>query len=235
MGPAAHCLDQQYLQNSFVSTAYVDSEYPCLRDYCASITTAEECNLDENFERGCGWCGGSCTAYISFQDAFTECVREAYADYEPDKVNGKTLPFTPGNTTIDEVFSDFPIGLPEQGGIENLGNKRWTSSRVERPAGLRVPIHLHPFTGLSCIESKGGTTVSIDGHETFHLADGDCYSMPPMTKIGPYSANPNGAAYTAHDTFQYEACYPTWVVLEPDAYPVQYGQFHFTSNIQCEN
>jgi hypothetical protein len=40
------------------------------------------------------------------------------------------------------------------------------------------------------------------------LDDGNCYSMPPMTKIGPYSANPDGAAYTAHDTFQYEACYP---------------------------
>lgn len=235
MGPAAQCLDQQYLiDNQYVSSAKVDAEYPCLRDYCASLTTPDECNTEENFDLGCGWCGGGCTAFISFQDAFIDCVREAYQDYDPGQVNGVTPPLTPSNTTFDHIYADFPVGLPDQGNVTNLGNKRWLSSEVGRPAGERVPIHLHPFSGLSCITSEGGTTINLEGQESFHLPDGACYSMPPMTKMVPYSANPDDPpAYIAHDTFQYEACYPIWVVLEPDSYSIQDGQFEFVSSIQC--
>jgi hypothetical protein len=170
LGPAAHCLlDQDLLEGSYVSYDTIDAQYPCLRDFCASFTTAEECNLDANFLKGCGWCNGGCTAYFAFQVAFVECVRVAYVDHEPTKINSKELPFQPSNATYDTSFANFPIGLPEQGGVENLGNKRWASSEVGRPAGERVPIHLHPFAGLSCLDTEGGTTIAIEGHDNFHV------------------------------------------------------------------
>jgi len=93
-----------------------------------------------------------------------------------------------------------------------------------------VPIHIHPFAGLSCITTHGGeteTTVTAEGEEDFQLASGRCYTMPPFTKLGPYSSG----GYSVHDTFVWDACYPIWVVIEPKAKFVQDEQFSFTSDL----
>jgi len=232
LGPAAHCLDLKFLEESYVSYTKIDAQVPCLKDYCASLTTAEECNLEENFKKGCGWCSNSCKPFSPYQDAFIQCVRDAYADYEPDKINGQALPATPSLAQKSTDLGDFAIGVPEQGGIPNLGNKRWSHSSTSRSAGNRVPIHIHPFTGMSCINSEGGSMVHLEGHEPFFLPDGECYSMPPMTKLGPYSAT--GSSYVAYDTFEYEACYPQWVVIEPGMYEAQGGQFVQSSDLVCD-
>jgi len=88
LGPAWHCMDLKQLPVSFDA---VNGQYPCLKDFCNSIKTMETCLLDENYHHGCSWCGGQCQPYFSYQKAFTQCVVEAYADHDPDKVNGISI------------------------------------------------------------------------------------------------------------------------------------------------
>jgi len=230
LGPAAHCLNLTQLNVSF---EYIDGSVPCLRDYCESITTAEECHLNENYKKGCSWCAGSCKPYISYQDAFIECVRNAYNSSEPNRVNGKKIPYNPSSPQTDGEYTNVPIGNPDQGGLPMIGNMRWSYSVAVRKVGDRVPIHVHPFAGLSCITTLDGenTTVTAEGQPDRSLPSGSCYSMSPMTKLGPFSAG----GYRVRDTFVWDTCYPIWVVIEPKAYFVQESEFVFKSTMKCPN
>lgn len=231
-GPASRCYDQDQLQ---VSYSQVDEEYPCLRAYCASITTAAECNSDASFAKGCGWCGGSCTPFMAYQQAYVSCVRDAYADHEPDRVNGKQIP---GIISVPEQTSLFngsvgpPISYP--GVSDDLsGDYRWDLSEVSREEGYRVPIHMHPFGGLICVLEGSEISMFVEGEaDVTGIEAGDCYAMPADRKMGTYCGGPGG--YRDRDTFRTNVCYPTWVVLEPEGYFVQDEEFVFTSDIVCE-
>jgi len=236
LGPAGHCMDLHKIPVSFEQ---VEKEHPCLKDYCNKIKTEDECLLDKNYQHGCSWCAGKCQPFFSYQKAFVDCVREAYKDHDPDKVNGAVPDMNPTESAFDTEFFNHPIGKPGQSGLPYIGRMRWAYTTVSRNVGERVPIHIHPFAGLSCITTHGGfteTTIVAEGEEDWQLPSGKCYTMPPFTKLGPY----NGGGYTVTDTFVWDACYPIWVVIEPQALNVQDAQFSFTSDLdgkfneQCE-
>lgn len=228
LGPAAHCMDLKSLP---VDYSKIDEEYPCLRPHCESITSPEKCRSDKNFFHGCSWCAGKCTPYLSYNDAFITCVRDAYKDHEPGKVNGEVPPGNPAVSQFDMEWTNVQYGTPQQASHWFFGRMRWSDNENKRIPGDRVPIHVHPFPGLSCITTYDATptTVWAEGEEPFDLPSGTCYSMPPMKKLGPQS--PGG--YTVKDTFVYDTCYPIWVVIEPEATFVQDNQFVFESDLKC--
>lgn len=227
LGPAGHCMD---LYNIDVSFDEVEKDHPCLKDFCNKIETEAECLLDKHYQHGCSWCAGKCQPFFSYQKAFVECVREAYKDHDPDKVNGVVPPMKPTVSAFDMEFFNHPIGKPGHSGLPYVGRMRWAYSTVSRNVGERVPIHVHPFAGLSCITTHNeytNTTITAEGEPDEILPSGKCYTMPPFTKLGPY----NGGGYTVTDTFQWDACYPIWVVIEPSALNVQDEQFSFSSDL----
>lgn len=232
LGPAKHCMDLNTIPVSFDG---INKKYPCLKDYCASIKTAEECHQNENYLHGCSWCSGSCKPYMSYQEAFIQCVRLAYKDHNPDQVNGKTPPLRPWEAAFDITFFNEPIGKPGHAGLPYVGNMRWAFSTASRNKGDRVPIHVHPFSGMSCITTHNGDAATIvwaEGEETKVIPTAKCYTMPPLTKLAPY--NPSGG-YTVLDTFQWNACYPIWVIIEPGAEWIQDKQFIFESDLDCDD
>lgn len=228
LGPAGHCMDLKSLP---VSYDKIDEEYPCLRPYCEAITSPEECRSDPNFFHGCSWCAGKCTPYLSYNQAFIDCVRDAYQEHEPGKVNGEVPPGNPNESQYDMEWTNVQYGTPQQASHWFYGRMRWSDNENKRVPGDRVPIHVHPFPGLSCITTYDATPSIIwaEGEETFELPSGTCYSMPPMKKLGPQS--PGG--YTVKDTFVYDTCYPLWVVIEPGSTEVQDNQFVFKSDLKC--
>jgi hypothetical protein len=229
LGPAGHCME---LANIPVSFDEVNQKNPCLKDYCNKIETADECLLDENFKHGCSWCAGKCQPFGSYQKAFIDCVREAYKDHDPDKVNGVVPPGEPTNSAFNTEFFNHPIGKPGHSGLPYIGQMRWAFSTASRNVGERVPIHIHPFAGMSCINTHNGelgTTVTAEGEEDLLLPSGQCYTMPPFTKLGPWSMK----GYSVRDTFVWDTCYPIWVVIEPKAYFVQDTEFNFESDLEC--
>jgi len=232
LGPAGHCMDLAKITVNFDDD--LTKEYPCLKDFCNSIPTEAECLQDENYQHGCSWCAGKCQPYTSYQKAFIDCVREAYKDHDPDKVNGVTPPMEPSEAAFDTTFFNHPIGKPAQAGLPYIGKMRWAFNTASRDAGKRVPIHVHPFAGMSCITTHNDfdeTIVTAEGEEDMILPSGRCYTMPPLTKLGPY----NYGGYTVLDTFVYDACYPIWVIIEPSATDVQDKQFIFTSDLDCDD
>jgi len=228
LGPAGHCMDLSSLPVSYDD---IDEKYPCLRPHCESIKTPEECRSDKNFHHGCSWCAGSCQPYLSYNDAFITCVRDAYEAHEPGKVNGKVPPGNPAISQYDMEWTNVQYGTPQQASHWFYGRMRWSDNENKRVKGDRVPIHVHPFPGLSCITTYDAepSIIWAEGEEDFLLPSGTCYSMPPMKKLGPQS--PGG--YTVKDTFVYDTCYPLWVVIEPEHTDVQDNQFVFESDLKC--
>lgn len=228
LGPAAHCMELKSLPISYED---IDEQYPCLRPLCNSITTPEECRSNTNFYHGCSWCAGSCQPYKAFNDAFITCVRAAYEDFEPGKVNGKVPVGNPSLSEFGMEWANTAYGTEQQGSHWFYGRMRWSDNEDKRLKGDRVPIHVHPFPGLSCITTFDATPTIVwaEGEEPFDLPSGTCYSMPPMKKLGPQS--PGG--YSVKDTFVYDTCYPLWVVIEPGATHIQDGQFAYESDLKC--
>jgi len=227
LGVAEHCM---HLDEIPVDFDDVERDHPCLKDYCNAIEDEAECMLDENYQHGCSWCGNQCSPYFAYQKAFTTCVRDAYKDSDPDKVNDKPVPMKPSEAAFDTTFFNHPIGKPAQSGLPYVGKMRWAFNTASRDKGYRVPIHVHPFAGMSCITTHSGfdeTVVTAEGEPDLILASGKCYTMPPLTKLGPY----NYGGYTVLDTFVWNACYPIWVIIEPGSEEIQDKQFIFTSDL----
>jgi len=221
--PASHCFNFENLKVSFKR---VDDQYPCLRTFCASLTTALECNQDENFLQGCAWCADQCVPYASYQQAFVRCVREAYVEFEPGRVNGEKIPGIIANPNQTSLFNA-PAGDANQ-----LDPFRYDVSIVSRGEGYRVPIHVHPFGGLINVLNGSNITMYLEGEpDQTGIQAGQYYRMPPMVKLATHCAGPTG--YADQDIFVTNVCYPTWVVLEPEGYFVQDNEFVFTNNITC--
>jgi len=235
--PALHCYNLKKLD---VSYEKIDKDYPCLRNYCKTLKTAGECGSDDNYEKGCGWCNGSCSPYVSYQEAYIKCVREAYKNYDPDRVNGKKIAQELSAPDYSETLFNGNVGPPLTGpGVPDdvSDNHRWFLSLAARPKGKRVPIHMHPFGGFTCIIEGSGISFFIEGEDdSTGLKKGDCYVMPPSRKMSGITEGEGTEgeyAYMDRDSFRTNICYPTWVVLEPKGYFVQDKEFNTSSNIVC--
>lgn len=97
----------------------------------------------------------------------------AYANIEPVKtINGKSIPGTikplvNSKTLVDEIRPD---------------GKRILAVRGTRLPGTRVPIHIHEFSGLTCVIS-GQITDFVEGQNDNVFGPGDCYYMPAATPM----------------------------------------------------
>jgi hypothetical protein len=225
---AEKCLDLTQLTPDY---SVIPEEYSCLPAYCEAITTAEECQAA--FYKGCSYCSGSCVAAAAIQKAVIDCVREAYSDAEPNKVNGKYA--TPQDGEF--VASEEVVRFQNMAGLSTLDNVKggedavmyWGVYEDSRPPTKRVPIHVHPLGGFTCV-NKGPVAMEIEGAPTASFKDGQCFTMPAFTKM---TQAPPHDGYTVTDTFNVHSCLPTWVVIEEAAYHVQDEQFGISSDLVC--
>ena len=97
----------------------------------------------------------------------------SFAEIEAVKIiNGKNPPgaiksLVNTKTLVDEIRPD---------------GQRILAVRGTRLPGTRVPIHLHEFSGLTCIIS-GQITDFVEGEEDNVFGPGDCYYMPTATPM----------------------------------------------------
>ena len=87
-------------------------------------------------------------------------------------INGKNPPgaiksLVNTKTLVDEIRPD---------------GQRILAVRGTRLPGTRVPIHVHEFSGLTCIIS-GHITDFVEGEEDKVFGPGDCYYMPAATPM----------------------------------------------------
>ena len=105
--------------------------------------------------------------------AFEAFASPAYTEKTPVKtINGKSLPgvikrLVNTKTLVDEIRPD---------------GQRILAVRGTRLPGTRVPIHVHQFSGLTCIIS-GQVTDFVEGQAEKVFGAGDCYFMPAETPM----------------------------------------------------
>ena len=94
------------------------------------------------------------------QKAVINCVREAYVDADPNKVNGKVPPLQNSFVPASEI-----VEFQNMAGLSTLTNviggdqavMFWGKYRDSRPPEKRVPIHVHPLGGYTlCEQGPGG-------------------------------------------------------------------------------
>lgn len=231
--PGTHCYDLQKLKPEI---EVIERRKPCLKSYCSSFKSQSDCNTDTNYSKGCAWCGGSCKSFKAVHQAFISCIRKAYANHEPDRVNGRRIP---GDVSMSQQTNLFrgsagPITNSNSVPSDLKNSYRWDISEVSRPGGKRVPIHMHPSAGLIKILEGENISVFVEGEKDLvGLKKGDFYAMPANRKMGTHTACPMG--YKDLDIFKVNTCYPTWVVLEPAGYSIQDIQFGIDADMECRN
>lgn len=105
--------------------------------------------------------------------AFEAVALPAYTEMKPVKtINGKSLPgaikrLVNTKTLVDEIRPD---------------GQRILAVRGTRLPGTRVPIHVHQFSGLTCVIS-GQVTDFVEGQTEKVFGAGDCYYMPAETPM----------------------------------------------------
>ena len=165
---ASKCLNLEKLEPDYSG---IPEKYWCLPDYCEAITSAEECQAA--FYKGCSYCSGSCVAAAGIQQAVITCVREAYSNAEPNMVNGK-------KPDAETIPSDENIIFHNMAGLSELKNvvgadesvMSWGIYQDSRPKDTRVPIHVHPLGGYTCVD-KGPVAMEVQGAPTVIFNDGD--------------------------------------------------------------
>jgi len=221
--PGTHCYDLNRLRPAIEQFA---KRRPQVGEACSALTTQYQCNSEENQIKGCAWCSGSCKSVKAVHQAFIACVRSAYAEHQPDRVNGKPVPGIVSMSTQKSAFrgSAGPPTLSPLVSDDLRSGYRWDISEVSRKKGERVPIHMHPYGGLIKVLEGEDISVFVEGEEPLvGLKAGDFYSMPANRKIGTHSGCSKG--YKDLDIFKLNICYPAWVVLEPAGYSIQDRQF----------
>lgn len=230
--PGTECYDLKKLQPHIEA---FERRKPCLKNYCSAIRTQEKCNTESNYLKGCAWCGGSCKSFKAVHQAFISCVRSAYADHEPELVNGKRIPGEVSMSKQEYLFRGSAGAATQSDSVpDDLKNGyRWDISEVSRPGGKRVPIHMHPSAGLIKILEGEDISVFVEGEKDLvGLKKGDFYAMPANRKMATHAGCPTG--YKDLDIFKTNICYPTWVVLEPAGYSIQDRQFRIDTDKNCE-
>ena len=91
----------------------------------------------------------------------------------PNTINGRVPEGTPGSPLSSRIISASTIGEEELLTI---------AYRDIRSPGSRAPIHVHRYSGATCVD-QGTVKVYIEGQEEFIAEAGSCYVMPAMTKI----------------------------------------------------
>ena len=168
------------------------------------------------------------------QKAVINCVREAYVDADPNKVNGKVPPLQNSFVPASEI-----VEFQNMAGLSTLTNviggdqavMFWGKYRDSRPPEKRVPIHVHPLGGYTCV-NKGPVAMEVQGAPTITYQDGECFNMQAFVKM---TQAPPHDGYTVTDNFYQNSCLPTWVVIEEDAYQIQDQQFGISSDLVCQN
>lgn len=210
---AEKCLD---LTQHTPDYSVITEEYACLPAYCEAITSEEECQAV--FYQGCSYCSGSCVAAAAIQKAVIDCVREAYIDAKPNKVNGKNATPQDGEFVAAQEIVRFQNMADVSTLDDVIGGEGavmyWGVYEDSRPPTKQVPIHVHPLGGFTCV-NKGPVAMEMEGAPTMSFNDGECFTMPAFTKM---TQAPPHDGYTVTDTFHVHSCLPTWVVIEETAY-----------------
>ena len=230
--PGTHCYDISSLHSAIEEFS---NRQPCLRKTCSAIKTEDKCNSDEVQRTGCSWCGGSCKPIKAVHQAFIACIRKAYEDHQPDRVNGKKIPGIISMSTQKYSYTGSTGSITYSPLVpDDLRRRdRWDISVVSRSKGERVPIHMHPSSGVIKILEGENISVFVEGEKDLTwLKAGDYYSMPANRKMGTHCGGPKG--YTDMDIFKLNPCYPTWVVLEPSGYSIQDQQFAVDKVQDCK-
>ena len=84
-----------------------------------------------------------------------------------------------------------------------------------RLPGTRVAIHIHEFSGFTCVLS-GEITGFVEGHEAATYGPGECYFMPANTPMT--AANLAGKPAVLIDSFVVPPGKPVINKIEPGTY-----------------
>ena len=90
----------------------------------------------------------------------------------------------PWEAAFDTTFFNHPIGKPGHAGLPYTGKMRWAFNTASRNGGDRVPIHIHPFAGMSCITTHNGeneTIVTAEGEPDMILPSVISHSLGFMS------------------------------------------------------
>jgi len=224
---ASKCLDLRQLTPDY---SKLPSNYTCLPAYCEAITTATKCQ--EAFYEGCSYCSGKCVAAAGMQEAVIKCVRKAYKHAKPNMVNGK-LPGGEVSESKEKIIFNSMAGLADAKSVTG-GDYAVMSFGIfqdTRLPGYRVPIHVHPLGGYTCV-NKGKMEMSIEGFPNVKAPVGTCFNMQAFTKM-TQDFDYADEGYTVTDYFHQNSCLPTWVVVEEKGYFVQDNEFGVSSTIKC--
>jgi len=226
---AGQCTDMRNLELDY---SMISDQQWCLQEICESKATFDECN--GAFYLGCAFCEGKCVVAGVMHAAVTQCIRDAYADADPGKVNGQVPAGVVIPSTVTTQFYGmsgvYTGGQVRPGGV-GTSAMVWGSYQNSRPPGYRVPIHVHPLGGLQCV-NEGPLTLMVEGKPDVTYTAGECVNMPAFTKM-TQRVVPGRGGYLVTDTFNSHSCMPTWIVVEPAAYHVQDAQFGVPSDIAC--
>jgi quercetin dioxygenase-like cupin family protein len=139
---------------------------------------------------------------------FSMCVANADTLPNPnippvsDLINGKVLPMQP--TLAKEQSLEMS---------QKIGKMTLFTHRTLRAKGTRAPIHVHPFGGQTCVVS-GEMTLYMDGAQPARKVAGECYWMPPVTRMSGVNTGDTDALM--FDTFLVDNEDDIWVIVEPN-------------------
>jgi hypothetical protein len=117
-------------------------------------------------------------------------------------INGKVLPMEPT--------------LAKQQSLEmyqKIDKLYLITHRTLRAKGTRAPIHVHPFGGQTCVVS-GEMTLFMDGVSPVKKTAGECYWMPPVTRMSGVNTGDTDALM--FDTFLVDNEDDIWIIVEPN-------------------
>jgi len=131
------------------------------------------------------------------------------------QLNGIALPGTLARSLNQKLLITVPDGK---------GNKL-VVEQTTRAANTRTPIHLHDFSGVTCV-IEGEMTLYLEGAQPQRAVAGQCYHMPAGFRMVGFNSGATNAVM--HDIFTIPIGSPIWRVVEDGAesYQDQFQKHH---------
>lgn len=131
------------------------------------------------------------------------------------QLNGSSLPGTMARSVHQKRLITVPDGKGNQLVIEE----------TTRTSNTRTPIHLHDYSGVTCV-IEGEMTLYLENAQPERAVAGDCYHMPAGLMMVGFNSGASNAVM--HDIFTLPLDSPVWRVVEygADSYRDQFQKHH---------
>lgn len=132
-----------------------------------------------------------------------------------NELNGSPIPGAMARSIDQKRLITIPDGTGNHTIIE----------QTTRASNTRTPIHIHDFSGITCVIEGEMTLYLEDAHPTRAIA-GECYHMPAGLMMVGFNSGSNNAVM--HDIFTTPIDAPIWRVVEEgsDSLQDQFQKHH---------